>query len=220
MFAHSGTGHPFTVLKSILLGAAAGAAGTTALNAVTFLDMIARGRPPSRTPEESVQHLTGTLGVEVPGDEEQRWNRISGAGALLGTATGVSVGCAHGLARSAGWQPSILTASIADTATAMSVTALSLFASGVSDPRRWTRSDWLSDFAPHLAYGLVTSLTYAAMTEGRSTSKRRGRQGRRDPRRWDRAALSAAVRLGTVTAPLPLRSIAIRSASAWRRGPR
>lgn len=176
MFAHGIPGHPLTVLKSILRGAAAGAAGTTALNAVTFLDMIARGRPPSRTPEESVQHMTDRLGVRVPGDEEQRWNRISGAGALLGAATGVCVGCVHGVAHSFGWQPSSVAASMADTATAMSVTALSLFTSGVSDPRRWTRADWLSDLVPHLAYGLVTSLTYAAMAEDRSSPAPRRRQ--------------------------------------------
>ncbi|MEV6253137.1 hypothetical protein AB0L97_07745 [Nocardia sp. NPDC051911] len=161
------------MLKSILRGAAAGAAGTTALNAVTFLDMIARARPPSRTPEQSVERMTDRLGVQVPGDEEQRRSRISGAGALLGTGTGVSVGCAYGFARSMKWQPSILAASTVNTATAMSVTALSLLNLGVSDPRRWTRSDWLSDLVPHLAYGLVTSLTYAAMADSRSTSRRR-----------------------------------------------
>jgi hypothetical protein len=27
----------------------------------------------------------------------------------------------------------------------------------VSDPRSWSRADWLSDVVPHLAYGAVTS---------------------------------------------------------------
>ena len=34
----------------LLAGIAAGAAGTTALNATTYLDMALRGRPASRTP--------------------------------------------------------------------------------------------------------------------------------------------------------------------------
>ncbi|MCP9968874.1 hypothetical protein LUX57_29935 [Actinomadura madurae] len=38
-------------------GLAAGAAGTTALNLVTYLDMAVRGRPASSTPEQSVERL-------------------------------------------------------------------------------------------------------------------------------------------------------------------
>lgn len=38
--------------RRFLHGLAAGAAGTTALNAVTYLDMALRGRPASTTPEE------------------------------------------------------------------------------------------------------------------------------------------------------------------------
>ena len=38
----------------MLRGAAAGAAGTTALNVVTYLDMAVRGRPASSTPERTV----------------------------------------------------------------------------------------------------------------------------------------------------------------------
>ena len=30
----------------------------------------------------------------------------------------------------------------------------------VSDPRRWSPSDWAADVLPHLAYGLVTAATY------------------------------------------------------------
>jgi hypothetical protein len=35
----------------LLSGAAAGAAGTTALNVITYLDIALRGRPTSTTPE-------------------------------------------------------------------------------------------------------------------------------------------------------------------------
>ena len=37
----------------LLRGAAAGAAGSTALNAVTYLDMVVRGRGTSSTPERT-----------------------------------------------------------------------------------------------------------------------------------------------------------------------
>jgi hypothetical protein len=35
-------------------------------------------------------------------------------------------------------------------------------AMGLTDPRTWSRTDWLSDVLPHLAYGWVTASTYAA----------------------------------------------------------
>ncbi|HEV7623003.1 MAG TPA: hypothetical protein VGO26_02625 [Amnibacterium sp.] len=39
------------------MGSAAGADGTTALNAVAYLDMVLRARPASSTPETSVERL-------------------------------------------------------------------------------------------------------------------------------------------------------------------
>ena len=45
------------MIGPILRGAAAGAAGTTALNAVTFLDMAVRGRAESETPKRTVEAL-------------------------------------------------------------------------------------------------------------------------------------------------------------------
>ena len=54
------------------------------MNAVTYLDMAVRGRPVSRTPEESVDKLAALIGVRVPGrDEQTRANRVGGVGALL-----------------------------------------------------------------------------------------------------------------------------------------
>ena len=31
---------------------------------------------------------------------------------------------------------------------------------GVTDPRRWPASSWVSDLVPHLAYGLVTAAVW------------------------------------------------------------
>lgn len=154
--------------KSILRGAAAGAAGTTALNAVTYLDMVARARAASSTPEESVRRMADKAGAEVPGDEEQRQHRTSGAGALMGIATGVGVGAAYGVARALGWRPSVPTAGIVTATTAAAATSMPMAAVGVTDPREWSPSDWVSDLVPHTIYGLTTAATYAAMTGGDS----------------------------------------------------
>jgi hypothetical protein len=43
------------MLGKALKGAMAGAAGTTALNAVTYMDMVVRGRGASSTPEQVVE---------------------------------------------------------------------------------------------------------------------------------------------------------------------
>lgn len=51
-----------------------------------------RGRPSSSTPEDTVEALAGTIGVEVPGDDGTRGARLSGLGALLAIVTGVGVG--------------------------------------------------------------------------------------------------------------------------------
>ncbi|MDQ1478173.1 MAG: hypothetical protein QOE62_3402, partial [Actinomycetota bacterium] len=78
-------------------GLAAGAAGTTALDAVTYLDMAVRGRPASSTPEDTVEILTAKLRLAVPGDDDTRKNRLVGLGALTGIIAGLGVGATLGL---------------------------------------------------------------------------------------------------------------------------
>ena len=80
------------MIRMLLLGAAAGAAGTTALNAATYLDMAVRGRPTSSTPEDTVEALAGVVHARVPGDDDTRPNRLTGLGALTGIAAGVGAG--------------------------------------------------------------------------------------------------------------------------------
>ena len=48
-------------------GLIAGAAGTAALHAVTYLDMALRGRPASTVPEQLVDAIAGATGTAVPG---------------------------------------------------------------------------------------------------------------------------------------------------------
>jgi len=49
------------------------------------------------------------------------------------------------------------------TAGAMARSNGPLIALGITDPRSWTRDDWMSDLVPHLAYGLATTATVAAL---------------------------------------------------------
>jgi hypothetical protein len=46
------------IMRAIGWGLVAGAAGTTALNAITYLDMAIRGRPASDTPERTIERLS------------------------------------------------------------------------------------------------------------------------------------------------------------------
>jgi len=153
------------MMRSVLRGVAAGAAGTTALHAVTYLDMVVRGRPASTTPEDSVRRLAEVTGVPIP--EDGRENRVSGAGALLGILSGLAVGAGYGAARAAGWRSRTAAATALTTVGAIAVSAAPMAAMGVTDPRRWSTADWVSDVVPHVAYGWVTAATYAAMTRRR-----------------------------------------------------
>jgi hypothetical protein len=145
-----------------LRGAAAGAAATTALNAVTYLDMTVRGRGTSSTPEQTVEKLAEKAHVEIPGDEEHRRNRVEGLGPLTGLVAGIGVGVLTGLVRASGFRSSkpvgtALTTSVVLVAANGPMTVL-----GITDPRTWSATDWLSDVVPHLAYGLVLKTTMDA----------------------------------------------------------
>jgi hypothetical protein len=148
------------MLRQLTRGALAGAAGVTALNAATYADMALRGRPASRTPEESVERISGKAGVDLPGGPVERENRVSGVGALSGLGVGVTVGAAYGLARSWGLHPGRGAATVLLTLAAMVAGNGPLALLRVSDPRDWAPTDWAADVLPHLAYGVVTAATY------------------------------------------------------------
>ncbi len=144
-------------LQGLLLGAAAGAAGTTALDTATYLDMAVRGRPTSSTPQRTVERLAEVGHVEVPGEGETRENRVSGLGPLTGILAGVATGAALGLARGAGWRPRGPVAALAAAAGAVLAGDGPMTLLGVTDPRTWPASSWAADLVPHLAYGAVTA---------------------------------------------------------------
>jgi hypothetical protein len=150
--------------SNLCRGLIAGAAGTTALNAVTYLDMALRGRGGSDTPQRSVETLTHRIGTEVPGDGAQREHRLEGLGALTGTGTGVGVGLLAGLGQPIlNRMPLAIAAVLAGTA-AMAVGNIPMLRLGVSDPSTWSATDWLSDALPHLAYGLVSAVSLRVPT--------------------------------------------------------
>jgi hypothetical protein len=145
-----------------LRGAAAGAAGSTALNAVTYLDMAVRGRGTSSTPEDTVEQLAGKAHVTIPGDGETRANRVQGLGPLMGLVAGVGVGTIGGLARAAGF---LSAKPVGITLTTLGVLVAAngpMTALGVTDPRTWSGKDWLADLVPHLVYGVVVKNTIDA----------------------------------------------------------
>ncbi|ACU98622.1 hypothetical protein [Saccharomonospora viridis] len=175
------------MLSSIARGAAAGAAGTTALHAATYLDMTLRGRPSSSTPQQTVDKLSEATDTSIPGDEETQENRKSGLGALLGMVTGTTVGVGYGALHKWGWRPPMLVGAVVATVSAMVGSNAPMTVLGVTDPRTWSTSDWLSDILPHLAYGLVTAATYGLMENGRTRTpplrnRRKNKKARALPR--------------------------------------
>ena len=142
----------------------AGAAGTTALNAVGYADMAWRGRPASSIPQQSVEELAKRAGQEIPGSGEERDHRLEGLGALAGIATGIAVGAAAGELRAVVLQLGPVLGPVLLGAAAMAATDVSLTRLGLTDPREWDTTAWLSDAAPHLAFGVVSYAALRAMS--------------------------------------------------------
>lgn len=155
------------MINRLLWGAAAGAAGTTALNAVTYLDMLVRARPASSTPEQTVERTEDLTGLPLSrsGEDDVEQNRRSGLGALLGIATGLGTGAAYALLRPrlGATSPFVLRALVAGLGANVGSVA-PMTALGISDPREWPASSWVSDLVPHLAYGVVTAAVHERLT--------------------------------------------------------
>jgi len=152
--------------RALLTGMAAGAAGTTALNAVTYLDMVTRGRPMSTTPEDTVREAEGLAHLSLSGagpDSEAAQNRRSGLGALLGIAAGLGTGALYGVLRPRlGRVPFAVLGTVAGLAANVGTTG-PMAVLGITDPRTWSASSWVADLVPHLAYGFATAAAFEAM---------------------------------------------------------
>lgn len=156
------------LVGSVLVrGAIAGAAGTTALNAVTFADMALRGRPASSTPQDTVERGLALLGTEVPGDGKQKEARSIALGSLLGVASGTAVGVAVAALRAGGW-PTGRTATAATTWTLVMIAGNGpMTALGVTDPRTWAATDWAADVIPHVAYAAAATAALRGLSPTR-----------------------------------------------------
>lgn len=145
-----------SLTRGLMYGAAAGAAGTTVLDSVSYGDMVLRARPASTTPEVTVRELSRKLRVPIPGEGEAQANRAAGLGPLTGYAAGLGMGALLGLARAAGWRPPRATHYTVAAVGALIGTNGPMTVLRVTDPRTWSRTDWIADIVPHLAYSVVT----------------------------------------------------------------
>jgi hypothetical protein len=141
-------------------GLVAGAAGTMALDAVTYADMLLRGRPASRLPGEAAAKMAKDVGVDLQGDDDATAARREGLGALLGYVTGAAVGVAGGLVLGGRHRPGagrLVGRGLLLGAGAMAASMVPMTAQGLTDPREWGMEGWLSDAVPHAAYGLAAA---------------------------------------------------------------
>lgn len=145
----------------MMAGLAGGAIGTEALNIVTYLDVAVRGRAQSETPAQAVEAIAGKAGIgALTKQDDTTANRRGGMGALLGYATGLSVGLGYGVVRPLiGWVPLPLRA-LAVGAAAMAASDIPMTMLEVTDPKEWPASSWAADIVPHLAYGAATVMAY------------------------------------------------------------
>ncbi len=147
-------------------GVLAGAAGTTALDAVTYADMAVRGRPASSTPEATVERMAGLAGMWVPGrDDSERQSRTSGLGSLMGAAAGVGSGALIGAIRASGRPRSWAGTAVLACSVTMLAGNAPMAGLGVSDPRQWKPADWAADLVPHAAYAAVTATVLRQLDE-------------------------------------------------------
>src|SRR3954453_19928071 len=149
-------------MGTLAAGLAAGAVGTTLLNAVTYLDMAVRGRPPGPVPDDAVDRMAERAGLSLGGDEETASARRSAIGALMGFLTGASAGAVFGLARPLARDVSPGLAAVLVGLGTMAATDASSAAMGTTDPRSWSPQDWAADVIPHVAFGWGVVQTYDA----------------------------------------------------------
>jgi hypothetical protein len=144
-------------------GVAAGAAGVTTLNAITYLDMAVRARPSSAAPSQAVEQLAQKAGAGIPGQGDDRDNRLAALGPLAGIMTGTIVAVAAAFARPILARIPSPLAAAALGALAMTGSEGPLVALGLTRPDEWAAADWASDIIPHLGYGAAVYATLTAL---------------------------------------------------------
>lgn len=147
--------------SSTLLGIIAGAAGSSALNIATYLDMAVRGRAASTVPGDLAEYMLGAVGIELstPDDEqpeEAKENRKSAAGALFGYVSGLGIGALYGAVAPHIRDMPLPVRGVVAGLGAMAASDVPAIATGVTDPAEWGAAGWASDAAFHVLYGIVT----------------------------------------------------------------
>ena len=156
------------MLREVGRGLAAGAVGTLALEATTFLDMLVRGRPPSDLPARAASKLANGVRVDLGSEDTGvTANRRNALGSLLGHLTGLGIGAAYGMVRERQSATAWPLAGLATGLAAMAASDIPATLSGLTDPRKWGVSGWLEYLVPHVSYGLAAALTYEALTNQR-----------------------------------------------------
>lgn len=160
-----------STVRHLYHGAVAGAAGTTALNLATYVDMTLRGRASSEVPAKVAGNLTDAIGLDLEAqangsnhvsdsERSKAQQRLSGLGALMGYATGLSLGVLYGLARPYLKRAPLPLVGLALGAAAMAASDAPATITGATNPKTWGLSGWLSDIAPHAIYGLATAAAF------------------------------------------------------------
>ena len=138
-------------------GVIAGAVGTCALDVATYLDVALRGRPPSDLPFRSAERLAAAAHVSLGSKKKTADNRKRGIGALLGYADGIATGAAFALVAR---RPNFAVATVALGVAAMLASDVPATVSGMTNPKEWGWSGWLSDVVPHLVYGAAAAYVF------------------------------------------------------------
>lgn len=153
-------------MRGLILGAIAGAAGTIALDIVSYADMVVRGRGASEMPAEVIRRLAAKAGIaplSVPDDDtdEATRNRRRALGAIAGYKIGILLAALYGLVSypSTGERGIVLRSILLGTL-AMAASDVPATLLGITNPAEWSPSSWASDIVPHAAYGLVTAAVF------------------------------------------------------------
>jgi hypothetical protein len=156
-----------SILRNAMLGAMAGAAGTTVLDVVSYVDMAIRGRAPSELPVNTLRSIASRFGSELgkpPAELDERLrNRQSALAALLGYADGFASGAIFGIVRPATRNVSVFSAGVGLAVLTMLLSEGLATALGQTDPRKWGVSGWLADLIPRCAYGWTTCTAFDLM---------------------------------------------------------
>ena len=160
------------ILTGLTSGALAGAAGATALNAVSYAKQAVQGSASSATPDQAALAAVEALGAKVPGSPDARANRLEGLGPLAGIGLGMGVGALAGALRASGITIPIAAAPAVLGLAAMALSDGVMTALGITDPRTWTMTSVLEDAVPHLTYGAATVLALHRMVDPRTMQVR------------------------------------------------